>query len=364
MPDITLRVGGQDWAGWKTASVTRGIEAACGSFDLAVSERWADGVEPRPIFEEDECSILIGRKTVLTGYVDRRSPSYTATDHTLALSGRDKPGDLVDCSANPNLEKWEFKGLTVLAFAKKICEPFGISVTLQAGLTDAKLPKPPKKFRIDPGDTAFNAIESACRLAGLLPVSDGAGGLVLTRAGTERATTELIEGENILSASAEFDASGRFRTYRVLGQHKGNDEFNGVSAASVKGSAEDLTVRRASRALIIRPEGSVTVEHAKARAQWEATTRAARAGSVQVTVQGWLQGDGVLWPVNALVNLKSPFLGIDGELLITEANYSVSDSAGSTTRLTLKRPQAFLPEPTIKASSDGLWKELKNGARE
>ncbi len=360
--EIALSVGGKAYAGWKSASVTRGIESIAGSFNLSVSERWGGQDNPWPILEEDECTITIGGKTVITGYVDKRSLSYDATSHTLSLSGRDKTGLLVDCSANPNLTAWEFKDVSVLTFVKRVCAPFGITnVSLQAGVTDAMLPKPPKKLSIDPGDTAFSAIETACRLAALLPVSDGNGGLVLTRTGTARATTELVEGQNILAASAEYDASGRYRRYVVIGQHKGSDNFNGVSASSIKGEAEDLNVQRAERTLIVRPENGVTVESAKKRGEWEATTRAARAGSVTITVQGWLQGDRTLWPINAFVKVTSPTIGVKGDMLITEATYSVGEG-GTTTQLTLKRPDAFKPEPTIAASSDGLWIELKKGA--
>ena len=361
MANISLRVNGKEYAGWKTATVTRGIETIAGSFDLSVSERWSPDVAPWPISEEDECVVAVGSTKLITGYVDRRSLAFGPSEHTLTLAGRDKTGDLVDCSANPLLEKWEFAGISVLKFAQQIAAPFGIRVTLQPGLTDAKLPKPPKKLRIDPGDTAFTAIENACRLAALLPVSDGLGGLVLTRAGDTHTTTEIVEGENILAASADFDASGRFRNYHVLGQHKGTDEFNGVSANSVKGTATDLTVKRSHRTVIIRPEHSVTVESAKTRAQWEATTRAARAGTVSITVQGWTQGNGVVWPINALARVRSPKLGVDGDMLITQATYSIGED-GTKTVLTLKRPDAFLPEPTIKADGgNNYWREIVKG---
>ncbi len=359
---VGLRVNGKEYRGWKTAQITRGIESISGSFELSVSERWATQAEPWPIRQEDECTLVIGSKKVITGWVDRRSPSYNASSHALSVSGRDASAALVDCSANPELGAWEFKGVSVLTFCKRICQPFGISVSLQSGLTDEALPKPPKKLSIDPGDTAVNAIESACRLAALLPVSDGLGGLVLTRAGAAtRATTELVEGQNILSASAEFNAAERFHTYKVLGQHKGNNAFNGVSASSVKGTAVDLNVLRSTRVLIIRPEGNTTVEHAKKRAEWEATHRAARAMAVTVTVQGWTQGDGVLWPINSLVRVRSPKLGVDGDMLITEVTYSASADAGTTTALSLKRPDSFQPEPVIAAGSDGTWVEIRRG---
>lgn len=356
MADIRLRVNGREFAGWKSARVTRGIEAIAGGFELDVSDRWATQSKPWQIFEEDECTLYMDGEVVVTGYVDRRSLSYTSNGHSLSVSGRDKTAALVDCSAV--LDKWEFRNAPVLTLAKRVAEPFGISVSLQSGLV---LPTAPAKLTVDPGDTAFEVIERACRSAALLPVSDGRGGLVLTRAGSGRASTQLVEGQNILEASADYDVSGRFNRYLVLGQHRGNDELWGESAAKVRAGASDPNVRRTSRVLLVRPEGNVTIEHARKRAEWEATVRAARGDNVAVTVQGWTQSDGKLWPVNALVRVHSPLIDIDGDLLISQVTYSLDDSGGTKTSLTLRRPDAFKPEPTVGPSAAFRWKELVKG---
>jgi prophage tail gpP-like protein len=49
-------------------------------------------------------------------------------------------------------------------------------------------------------------------------------------------------------------------------------------------------------------------------------------------------------------------------MLITQAVFSLDPSAGSTTELTLRRPDAFIPEPTVTKASTGLWKEIEHGA--
>lgn len=357
---ISLRVNGVEYGGWKTARVTRGIEAVSGTFDLAVSERWANQDQAWPILEEDECAVRLGDEAVITGYVDRRGLSFGAREHTLSVSGRDKTGDLVDSSAV--LDKWEFRNISLQTLATRVCAPFGIRVTLHSRLGQAEIP-PVARLSIDPGDTAFDVIERACRMVGALPIPDGAGGLVLARPGTARAQTDLVEGQNILSASAEYDTSGRYSSYLVLGQHKGTDAHSGAAAAAIKGRATDANVNRSARTLIIRPEGNVTPAQAEKRAQWEATVRAARSDTVIVTVQGWTQGDGkTLWPVNALVKVKSPFLGVNGSLLITQATYSV-DEGGTTTTLSLKNPNAFRPEPVVPKNTEGehFWKEIARG---
>lgn len=342
MASLVLIVNGIDFAGWTAARVTRGIEAVAGNFELEVSDRWPGQQTPWPIFEEDECSLELAGVPVITGFVDRRTLTYGADEHRLSVSGRDRTGALVDCSAE--LRQWEFRGVPLLRLAQRLSEPFTIPVTLQSNLP---VPPPPAALSVDPGDTAFDAIEEACRMAGVLPVCDGAGGLELTRAGSTRCSTALVEGENILAASADYDFSRRFARYVVSGQHAGSDSLSGETAASVKASARDENVRRRDRVLLIRPEGNATYAYAKQRAAWEATVRAARSRKARIAVQGWLQDDGTLWPVNALVHVRSPFLGIDEELLITQATYSLTETDGTITELTLMPAAAFTPEPVV-----------------
>jgi prophage tail gpP-like protein len=80
--------------------------------------------------------------------------------------------------------------------------------------------------------------------------------------------------------------------------------------------------------------------------------RAARSATVTVTVHGWTQRDGSLWPINALVPVHIPAFGITyTDLLITEATYTLSLQGGTITTLSLTRADAFRPEPTIAPSS-------------
>lgn len=390
MSEIKLLVNGLEFAGWKRARITFGCDAIAGSFDLSVSDRWSgdgdDGVQAWPIHEEDECKIVVNGQTLIDGWVDKRSLSYGPEERSLSVSGRDRAGILVDCSAL--LKSFSFKDLSILDVAQRLCEPFGISVSLDPSVspkmitltakkhagsvtgagssgkrTGLKTPKAPKKFVLDPGDTAFNALDKACRIAALVPISDQAGGIILTRTGSARAQVDLIEGGNILSASAEFNAATRYRRYIVRGQHPGADDFFGKPAASVSAEATDVMVSRLDRVLVIRPESAVTAESAQSRAAWEAKTRAARSNEVTVVVAGWTQGDGLpLWPINALVNITSPAIGVRGQMLITEVRLSIDDSAGELAELTLRLPDAFLPEPTVTEASFA-WKEIARGVK-
>lgn len=356
MADVELKVNGRKYRGWKTARVTRGIEAVCGSFALGVTEKWSVDRKRWPFVDGDQCTVTVGGVTIVTGEVGTRRRSFGSEDHSVEITGRDAACALVDCSAV--LDKWEFKEVAVAKFVEKICDQFGIKLTLQSGLS---IPTVPKRIAISPGTKAFQVIEEVCRLVGVLAVSDGKGGLMLTRAGTERCDDQLVEGENMTGGSSTFDSTERFRRVIVMGQHHGaSDEFFGEDAAHVKGSAEDPNVKNEKRVLIIRPEGGVTAELAKKRAQWEVTTRAVKGDAVTAIVQGWKQSSGAIWPINKLVRVKSPELEVNGDMLITQADYHASDRQGTTTTLTLKHPNAFKPEPVLTKDS-GLWKEISSG---
>lgn len=350
---VGLLVGGANYTGWESVKITKSIETVAGTFELTASERWANAGKDWPINEEDECVVSIGKDTLITGYVDSREPEYAEGAHSLSISGKDKAAAIVECSAD--LGVWEFVNYDVYKLAKKICDPHGIKVSIQPGLQFTAV----KKLAVEPGDTGFTVLEHACRLAGVLPVSSGDSEIILTQAGDARAKTDLVEGKNIKRAKGKFDASGRFSTYKLLGQHATSPEFFGEQAAHIQASATDPNVKRTSRTLIVRPEGNVTAEYAKLRVQWEATVRAARADSVQITVHGWRMSDGNLWPVNALVHVKSPKLRVDGDMLISEVTFEAASETGKLTTLKLRRPDAFKPEPLVQ--SDGLWKEISKG---
>jgi prophage tail gpP-like protein len=258
---------------------------------------------------------------------------------------------MVDCSAVHSPGEWA--GLKLDRIAGILANPFGITVTSQVDVGAAWPAERP--FKLQPSETAFEALDRACRMRGVLPVSDGKGGLVLTKPGQTRCTTSLVQGQNVKSAGLSNDTTDRFRTYIVRGSQPGSDDLSPDQSSAVEARATDAGAS-AGRNLIIIAEGSVDISTARKRAQWEATVRAARAVSVSVTVQGWRQADGTLWPVNGLVQVDLPWLRISGKMLITELTYTL-DESGTQTQMTLRRKDAYTPEPE-KPAEDDPWSEV------
>jgi prophage tail gpP-like protein len=377
--DVQLAVNGVRYEGFESIRVTRSIESIAGSFTLGVSDRWGGQDEPWPIREEDECTVLIGGEVVISGFVDKRSISLTATSRTLTYSGRDRAAALVDCSAtaqgasvitkagsagdiDPSSHKaestkWVYSNIDVAAFGRALSAPFGVSVSVQLGL---KLERAPKLI-IHPGEKAFEALRRACEEAQVLAVSDGAGGILITRSSTTRAAA-LIQGFNVLAASVDYDGTDRFHRYLISCQIPGTDEASG-DATQVQAQAVDTGVRRTERTILIRPDKGYDTATARRRADWEARTRAARAEPVSITVQGWRQqvAVGDLWSPNTISAVHVPGIGIDGDMLISQVEFSIDNQGGRVTQLRLLRPDAFLPEPTATVGGEGGWVELARG---
>lgn len=378
--DFALKVNGRRYSGWESMRVTLSIESLAGSFSFESSDRWGGQEDPLPIVEEDECSVEIGGKTLITGFIDAPRISGDRNRRSLSFSGKDRAAAIVECSAvlpggsaipkpldkegpafdptkhGKDAAKYAFTNIDVVEFARQIALPHRIPVSVQSGLSF----KPVPKIVISPGDKGWDALKRVAETAGVLVVSDGLGGIRITRAGTARAT-QLTEGHNILSYSVERDGTNRYRTYVVSTQMPGTDEAAG-EATTIQASATDEDVRRASRILMILPDKGYSTAEARQRADWEARNRAARATVATVGVQGWRQRNGDLWPLNALTRLKAPrTMRIDGDMLITQVDYAI-DAGGQVTQLRLMRPDAFEPEPTATTSGQSAWDELRGGA--
>lgn len=352
---VQLLVNGKSYGGWKSIRITLTIKSLSGSFDLEASDRWGDQGVPWPIREEDACRVELDGEVVIDGYVGKRSHQITGAQRQLTYSGRDKSGALVDNSAV--LKSWTFSSIALDAFARKLCGPFDIPVSVQAGLL---LPK--RTYAVHPGDKIHEALQRASAIDGVLFVSDGKGGIVITRSGTQRIPTTLVEGENILGGSAEWDSDDRFSRYIISSQTNGTDYITGKAITGIHSEASDPGVQRKNRVFYIRPDHGMDAKLAKQRADWEARVRAAKAETVTIIVQGWKQPNGERWPLNKIVTVKAPTsLGVEGDMLIGETQFSVG-SGGHETQLHLVRPDAFMPEPKAEVkTSGGAYKELVHG---
>lgn len=330
-----IKIGSQIYGGWKSGRIERGIEQIAGAFELSVSERWPGQDTPRQIRRGERCELLADGEVVITGWVDDVFPDYAEATHEFRVTGRDATGDLVDCSAVHKSGQWA--NATLDKIVRDLCAPFKIQVKVEADIGKAF-----DSHSIQEGETAFECIERACRMRAVLPVSDGKGGLVLTRAKDGQAVAYLVEGVNIKAARGEFSSKERYSIYTIKGQDRGSDDNldSPETHAQVKASATDSFVQRYRPLIVIAEEHGPHASY-KQRAEWERNVRRGRSNRATITVQGWRNAAGQLWQPNTMVHLKSAWLGVDADLLVVGVVFSLDSQSGTRTELRLSDRRAF-----------------------
>lgn len=350
---------GFSFFGWESVEITRNLNAAAGAFRLTVSDRL-----PWPILPSDSLELKLGGTLVMTGTVDSIEATSGPSDHQVTVSGRDKTAVLVDASALNDPGEWFSIGLVKLC--EELATPLGITIRNELGAIDSAALELFDTFKVQPGESAWNAIERACRLRAVLTHANPAGELELVLGGASGAAdVDLHEGGhansfsqgtrepgNLISTQLRYTHAERFAVYVVRGQRSGGDDGWGEDIALVEGKALDPELP-AERQLLVLAEGQVTFDSAQDRAQWEATQRAARSSTVTCTVAGWRQdptpssSSSVLWTTNLRVGVRVESLQLDAELLVEQVKFSRSISAGTRSVLRLVRVDAFQAKPVI-----------------
>lgn len=341
-PDVRLKVGGQLYGGWQAIRIQRSIEQIAGRFDLRVTERWSGQDAVRPIRPGAECQVLVDGVPVITGYVDDVQVDYGSESHSVTVTGRDKTGDLVDCTA----QNFNWMDVTLAAAAERLCSPYGITVTAEAQDIDKKF----STYSQNPGDSVFASLDGAANIRGVLLISDGNGGLIITRASTLRLQALLATGDNILSASATFSHKDRFSEYTVTSQEEVKDGSTYETAFLIAAKSTDPVITR-HRPKLVAADKLIDRAQTQERADWERNVRYGRSQQIQYTVQGWKYDQKNLWPINRLVPVKDDLIGIDADLLIVGVTLML-DENGTRAEITVAPREAH---DLVPLPEEDLW---------
>jgi prophage tail gpP-like protein len=344
--DCILKVGGRLYGGWKDVRITRSIEQIAGCFTLELTARWPGEDAPLGLREGLPCEVLLGDDLVITGYIDEYEPDLTKDSSRVRIEGRDKTSDLVDCAAIHKSGAW--RGAKLEQIVRDLVAPFGLKVEISAGLDTGETFK---RFALEDGERAFDAIDRACRLRAVLCTSTAAGALLLTEASEEQSGVTLEEGVNIERIKAVHSWKDRFSQVTVKAQSPGDDDEYGPAVAHPKATAKDAEIDR-YRPLVVMAEHHTSNKALAERAGWEVLVRMGRGKRGECTVTGWRTGksgiEGPLWQPNTLVHLTSSRMTLDADMLIVGCEYQLGPD-GTTTTLTFARPEAFALVPQAGA---------------
>lgn len=351
---IVLEVNNKNYTGWNKVRVRRSMDEFLGSFTLQL----VDGGDDSPfgqVYPGDQSRIYartgegsqVQEVEILNGYIDSRERFRSGSDTGMSVGGSDLAQDLVDCSASVTSNQWT--KATLAKITSDLITPYGLTLVDNAGDTTIF-----KNFRLQNGESNFAAIERAARQVGVLPLTNAAGGVVLTHAKSSETTpvANLIDGQNIKTLRESLTRRARFSEYIFRGQNTGGGSAWTPTTTQIEARATDSAIDR-YRPLIILADGSTSKATLQKRVNWEAQVRAGRALTHSVEVVDWFipataGSDPQPWEINTIINLVSTKMGLETRRLITAVEFILDSAGGKVTNLELRDPLTYASNPSDK----------------
>ncbi|MGC4411269.1 Mu P family protein [Rhizobium rosettiformans] len=367
---IKLSIDGVAYDQWVSAEVTRDLKDFSGAFSFTFRDKvrsrrslpFATNAAVRELRPGPAVEIRIGRRLVLKGFVERVDPDSGDRQASIVVSGRDVTGDLIDGAAMAN--EAEFFNVKLEEAARRIAAPYGLSVR-----SEIDTGEPFSRYGIDLAETAFSAIEKGARSRHALVLSDGIGGIIITRTGQTRAPVELRYPGNVLYSRGSFSHEGRYSETIVRGQGekagkaRGSAALDSTAEPIASESREDgdgsatekerkgtVATGRARDEEITRHRPIVHLARSKAdnvsaqdEADWRMRTARAEGEQFTHTMKGHTIA-GEPWTVNQIAAVSDAFLGVYRDLLISQVKF-LEDAAGIVTELGYESPEAFDKAP-------------------
>ncbi|EHH68375.1 phage baseplate assembly protein [Gluconobacter morbifer] len=345
---LYLEVAGQLWSGWQEVRVTRGVERMPSDFDVLLTEVYPLSSTRLVVQPGQACVVWLGDSRVITGYVDRYTPSISPGDHSIRISGRGKCEDIVDCSAIiTGMALGGFDGDNAEALISGLVTKFGIEVINTITSDAAKANQTVPQFNVNLGETPWEIIDRISRWGQFLCYENPFGNLVLAQVGTKKASSGFCEGLNVEGASRTLAYDQRFSVYYAFIQ--ATDQFSQQLSADIQSAPPvyDVDITRYRPKAIISEQTLNGQDIAKMRLDWELARRVGQSQAVTLTCDSWRDSSGELWTPNTLAYVNLPSLKLENKTwIIGEVTYRRGPD-GTHADLTLMPPEAYMPEPNV-----------------
>jgi prophage tail gpP-like protein len=344
---LTFLLNGRAHARWDHYELDSDlfVPADAWSFSLAVPPEYLGGDRAGlpPILDPgSRIQVLLGDDVVLTGWLDEVQHSTGPGKHDLNLRGRDLAAILVDCSA----PVFTLRQATLAEVVALLAKQFAIKKTR----IDAVQSRTFDRINIEPGDTAWDALQHAAEAAGLWPWFDPDGTLVVGGPDYSAAPVgrvvlgDVLLRENDLPIAELLESTTlarRFSEVTVLGQSHGTDSQAGTH--NITRTAKDPSVS------IYRPK--IVIDH-EAQTPAIALTRARKlitdshldGYTVHVTVPGHRAPSGAPWQPGQRVDIYAPTHELDCTLFVAARKFVGGRKTATVTQLTLKKDKVWIPD--------------------
>jgi prophage tail gpP-like protein len=347
---MKLEVNGNLYSGFLSATATISIDSLSNKFSFTSAP---DVNSALPFSRGDECIVRIDGEAILTGYIEVISGNGDIGTHSIHILGRDRTSDLVDSSLLP------IKDITPPITFKRIIEiviqSIGSSLDV-IDLTNSVFDKAEDLISIEAGDNAFDFIERLARKKNVIITSNSDGDVVIQNSIGKLSNADILNvignpNNNVVSYQFNYDDTGRFNRYEVVGQQNINVLSNLGSSSKKKvinerGRITDELIRE-GRQFVLTSENPGSGKMMGKRANWELNVRRARSRTYKAVVVGYKNQLGEIWTTNMLVHILDQHAKIDDIMLVNEVTYRL-DSSGSTTELAFVNRDAYIAEPEFE----------------
>lgn len=331
-----VRIGGREHQDWTSYSIDSDLLTAADAFSLSL------GVPAREIPPEvkpwAEVTISLGEDLVLTGRIDSIRRATSKGERSLTIQGRDLAAVLVDCSA-PVFVTREASLEDIVA---KIVRPLGITKI------DVRATGTREKITVEPGMSAWDALENVCEQNGCCPWFEPDGTLViggpdytLPAAGELLLTLDRMR-TNVLSLEVEEDITDTYSEVTVLGQTHGTEGASGKN--NLRHAARNEELEGVNRPLIIVDSECDNAELAARRARKAVADSALNGFTITAEVRGHRNDGGVPWAPGQILRVISEPDGIDDDYFLMRRTFLGGFDSGQRTTLALKKKGVWLPD--------------------
>ena len=333
---ISITIAGRTHTDWTRYSLDSDFFPPADAWQMTLGVR--AGKLPAYVRTWAEVEVFCGCHPVLTGRIDSRAWRTARGEHQLDLAGRDRAGVLLDCSA-PIMSQRE---VTVEDVCTSILRPLGVDRINVHRRSD-----PYQRVTIEPGMTAWDALQRAAEASGIWPWFDPDGTLQVGAPDYSRPVDAALilrmdgNANNIIDLSVEESCNRRYSEATVLGQSIGGED--GESDHHINHTLKDP--RAWFYRPLIRNEGHVDNTEMARRRAWKIMTDGMMDSlTVTARVRGHCTDAGEPWTPGMHVRLIWDDLQCDASLLLTKRTFRGGRSEGTTTTLTLKPWDTWLPD--------------------
>jgi prophage tail gpP-like protein len=363
--DLTLTVNGQIITGWEDIRVTRSCERVPADFDVQLTDYNPASNLFDTLREGLPVQVKLGGDLVLTGYIDTYQASLGPNRHSVRVAGRSASLDMVDSSAQVNIDPAHQWGNTIaggsfLSMAQFLAAPYGITIKSPSSRTGFVFPQ----FNFIVTETPYEIIERVARFLQVLVYDDTDGSLLLADVAQTKMATGIAQGVNVEEASVNFSMAERYQKYipalapvdpyaqiSNLSGTSGNQPFPTVTDPGVPTTG--LGGQPRLRQLFVvsgeaQPDAGGNIQLiAEQRAQWEAARRRGRSQVLRCVVDSWRDQAGTLWTPNAVIDVNLPALHLQPQVpwVIGSVSFRRSADSGTTAELEVMAQEAFSIEP-------------------